>query len=243
MPPDAARIITIPPLQMIANMTVGNLDGYSVGEPWNGIAVKEGSGFTALASQDIWKGHPEKALGVNKEFAMKRRDELSQVMKAVLEGARYADDPGNRPEVTRTIAQQKYVNATVDVIDARLEGRYDLGGGLGQHQYTDDALLFFNEGNVNLPRLAHALWFLAQYVRFGYLKELPADAQAIADKLILSDLYREVAADMDIPIPNDDMRPFTLRLDNRTFDPGNPLAYLGNRRKPATERLLEPSRV
>ncbi len=43
------KIITIPPPQMVANMKVGNMDGFCVGEPWNGIAVSEGVGFTHLA--------------------------------------------------------------------------------------------------------------------------------------------------------------------------------------------------
>src|SRR4029453_3986958 len=76
------KIITIPPPQMVQNMKVGNMDGYSVGEPWNGVAVQQGIGTTHIASQDIWKHHPEKALVVNKEFSESRRDELKAVMKA-----------------------------------------------------------------------------------------------------------------------------------------------------------------
>jgi len=49
------RVIPIPPPQMVANMKVGNMDGYCVGEPWNEVAVREGIGFTHLATQDIWK--------------------------------------------------------------------------------------------------------------------------------------------------------------------------------------------
>jgi nitrate/nitrite transport system substrate-binding protein len=66
---------------------------------------------------------------------------------------------------------------------------------------------------------------MAQYVRFGYLNNLP-DAKAVADRLILSDLYAEVAASMGIPVPADDMKPFTIRLDGATFDPADPGAYL-----------------
>ena len=84
----SVKIITIPPPQMVANMKVNAMDGYSVGEPWNGVAVKEGIGFTAIASQDIWKHHPEKALGVNPEFAGKRRDDLKLVMRAIIEASR-----------------------------------------------------------------------------------------------------------------------------------------------------------
>src|SRR4030095_5449075 len=54
------KVITIPPPQMVANMKVGNMDGYCVGEPWGGTAVKEGIGFSQITTQDLWKQHPEK---------------------------------------------------------------------------------------------------------------------------------------------------------------------------------------
>ncbi|HLB22814.1 MAG TPA: CmpA/NrtA family ABC transporter substrate-binding protein [Dehalococcoidia bacterium] len=222
---DTVKIITIPPPQMVANMKSNAMDGYSVGEPWNGIGVKDGIGFTAIASQDIWKQHPEKALGVNPDFAAKRRDDLKLVMRAILEASQFIDDPANKVQVANTIGGSAYVNASDDVIAARLEGKYDLGGGLGEHIYTDDTMFFYNNGFVNAPRIGHAAWFMAQYVRFGYLSELP-DTQAIAKKLILSDLYGEVARDMGIAVPDDDMAPFTLALDGATFDPADPQKYL-----------------
>ncbi len=219
------KIITIPPPQMVANMKVGNMDGYSVGEPWNGVGVKEGVGYTTIATQDIWTNHPEKALGVNKEFAEKRRDDLKLVMRAVLEASQFIDNPANKPEVAKIIGQAAYVNAAPDVIDARLEGKYDLGGNLGTREFTTDSMLFYNGGDVNYPRKGYAVWFMAQYVRFGYLKEMP-DAKAIADKLIMQDLYNEEASSMNIAIPKDDMQPFTIKLDNARFDPKDPAAYL-----------------
>ena len=32
-------LITIPPPQMVANMKVGKMDGFCVGEPWNAKAI------------------------------------------------------------------------------------------------------------------------------------------------------------------------------------------------------------
>ncbi|MBL8453243.1 MAG: ABC transporter substrate-binding protein, partial [Zoogloea sp.] len=55
--------IVVPPPQMVANMRVGNMDGYCVGEPWNQRAIVDKIGFTAVTTQDIWTDHPEKVLG------------------------------------------------------------------------------------------------------------------------------------------------------------------------------------
>ena len=39
-----AKVITVPPPQMVANMRVGNMDGYCVGEPWGHRAIIDGIG-------------------------------------------------------------------------------------------------------------------------------------------------------------------------------------------------------
>ena len=218
------KIITIPPPQMVANMKVGNMDGYSVGEPWNGVCVQQGIGTTHIASQDIWKHHPEKALVVNKAFSETRRDELKAVIRAVLDASIWLDDPVNRKQAAGVIGKQAYVNAPAEIIESRLLGNYDLGCGRS-HTYTDDYMMYHRGGATNFPRKSHAIWFMAQYVRFGYLHEAP-HYREIADKLILQDLYVEVARSMNISVPDDDMKPFTVDLDKAVFDPANPEAAL-----------------
>ena len=221
----AVKIITIPPPQMVANMKVGNMDGYCVGEPWGGVAVKQGVGFTQIASQDIWKDHPEKALVVNKDFSAKRKADLVKVMKAVMEACKWLDVPANRKKAAAIIGKAPYVNAPADVIEGRLMGDYNLGCNQGTEVYDNDYMLFHKGGAVNYPRKSHAIWAMAQFVRFGYLKEEP-NYKAIADKLILQDLYEEVAKSMKIKIPADDMKPFSLTMDKTVFNPANPSAYL-----------------
>jgi len=229
IPASSVKIIVIPPAQMVANMRVGNMDGFCVGEPWGGVAVKQDIGFTHIATQDIWKDHPEKALVVNPDFAETRREDLKKLMKAILEACAYLDDLDNRRKAAATLGSAAFVNAPPDVIDARLEGRYQLGGGLGEHVFTDDYMLFHKSGKINFPRKSYGVWFMAQYVRFGYLKTAP-DYHGIANRLILQDLYKEVAREMHIAVPNDDMKPFTLKLDHATFNPNNPAAYLAQHR-------------
>ena len=102
---------TIPPPQMVANMKVDNMDGFCVGEPWGGVAVKEGIGFTHIASQDIWKHHPEKALVVNDAFASSKKEDLKKIMKAIIEASIWLDSLPNRKKAAEILSQTKYVNA------------------------------------------------------------------------------------------------------------------------------------
>lgn len=216
-------IITIPPPQMVANMKVDNMEGFCVGEPWNGVAATQGIGFTHISTQDIWKQHPEKALVVNAQFAAKDKDDLKKVMKAIIEAGIWLDDMGNRKKAAGWLSRPYYVNAPVQVIEARLMGTSELGCDLGVQKYKDDYMTFYNKGLVATPLKANVIWFLAQYVRFGYLKTEP-NYKDIAEKLILDDLFAEVAKEMKVPI-QPDMKPFKTTYDV-PFDPNNVAAYL-----------------
>ncbi len=215
------KIITIPPPQMVANMSVGNMDGYCVGEPWNAVAVQRKIGFTHLATQDIWTHHPEKALVVNEKFATERKEVLMDVMGAILKASRWLDDLANRGKAASTIGGTAYVNAPAADIGGRLLGNYDIGAGLPSKTFTDDLMMFFRDGATNAPRRAHAIWFMSQYRRLGYLTADPP-YQELADSLVLRDLYEEVAAKEKVSVPGDDMAPFPVKLDGVTFDPTKP---------------------
>jgi nitrate/nitrite transport system substrate-binding protein len=216
-------IITIPPPQMVANMRVDNMEGFCVGEPWNGVAAAQNIGFTHISTQDIWKNHPEKALVVNSMFAATDKEDLKKIMKAIIEACRWLDQMGNRKKAAGWLSKPNYVNAPLQVIEARLAGSYDLGCELGVQKYKDDYMTFYNNGIVNTPHKSHAIWFLAQFVRFGYLKTDP-DYKGIAEKLIMDDVWAEVANEMGVPIQAD-MQPFKTNYDV-AFDPNNVAAYL-----------------
>lgn len=223
IPQKSVGIITIPPPQMVANMKVDNMDGFSVGEPWNGVAAAQGIGFTHIASQDIWKDHPEKALVVNAAFAKENEADLKKVMKAIIEACKWLDEMENRKKAASWLTKPYYVNAPLEVIEARLMGSSDLGCSLGLKKYNGDYMTFYNNGIVNTPKKANAMWFLAQFMRFDYIKTAPEYA-AIADKLILTSLFEEVAKEMQVPV-QEDMKPFKTTYDVN-FDPADIEAYL-----------------
>jgi nitrate/nitrite transport system substrate-binding protein len=217
-------IITIPPPQMVANMKVDNMEGFCVGEPWNGVAATQNIGFTHISSQDIWKNHPEKALVVNKAFADGDKEDLKNVMKALIEACKWLDDMGNRKKAALFLSRPIYVNAPVQVIEARLMGSTEIGCDLGVQKYKDDYMLFYNNGLVNTPKISYGIWFMSQYMRFGMLSSAP-NYKEIAQKLIMSEFYAEVAKSMGVPV-QEDMKPFKTNLETITFDPNNPAAYI-----------------
>ncbi len=65
------KVIVVPPPQMVANMKVGNMDCFCVGEPWNEQLVNQNIGYTALTTGELWARHPEKVLGMRADWVDK----------------------------------------------------------------------------------------------------------------------------------------------------------------------------
>jgi nitrate/nitrite transport system substrate-binding protein len=213
--------ITVPPPQMVANMRVGNMDGYCVGEPWGNRAIADKIGFTAVTTQDIWKDHPEKVLGTTAEFTDKYPNTARAMIMAVLEASRYIDTMANRRGVAEIIADKSYVNCPVDIIDQRMEGRYE--DGLGKKWNDPNYMKFHNDGAVNFPYLSDGMWFLTQQKRWGLLKEDP-DYLAVAKQINKIDLYKQAAAQVKVSLPKDTMRSAKL-FDGTVWDGKDPKKY------------------
>jgi nitrate/nitrite transport system substrate-binding protein len=214
-------LITIPPAQMVANMKVGKMDGYCVGEPWGARAIADGIGFTATTTQQIWKDHPEKVLGFTEEFAAKNPKTVKAVMRAVLEASQWNDKLENRARMAEVIGQPQYVNATKEVILGRILGDYDYGDG---RKEKDKYYMTFFDRQTNFPMKSHGTWWLTQFRRWGMVKEAP-DYKGLVDRVHRPDLYREVAREMGVETPREDARKETF-FDGGVFDPaGDPEKY------------------
>jgi nitrate/nitrite transport system substrate-binding protein len=221
-PMTEAKIITVPPPQMVANMRVGNMDGYCVGEPWNARAIIDKIGFSVATTQDVWKDHPEKVLGTTADFANKNPNTTRAVMAAILEASRFIDtSDANRSETARTIADKAYVNTTLETIEGRMLGQYD--NGLGKKWKDANSMRFFSDGAVTFPWLSDGMWFLTQHRRWGLLKTDP-DYLAIAKKVNQVNLYQQAAAAAKVNVPKELTRVSTL-MDGVKWDATNPAKY------------------
>jgi nitrate/nitrite transport system substrate-binding protein len=216
-----AKVITVPPPQMVANMRVGNMDGYCVGEPWNARAVFDKIGFTATTTQDIWLDHPEKVLGTTDEWTKKNPNTARALVAAIIEASRFIDQEVDKKKTATILSDKAYVNTTMEVIEDRWEGNYDNGNG---KKWTDpNAMKFYKDGVVNFPYLSDGMWFLTQHKRWGLLKEHP-DYLGVAKAINKIDIYKKAATAAKAAIPKSEMRASKL-VDGVVWDGSNPKAY------------------
>jgi nitrate/nitrite transport system substrate-binding protein len=216
------KTITVPPPQMVANMRVGNMDGYCVGEPWGHRAIADGIGITGITTQDIWKDHPEKVLGCTADFAKQNPNTVRAMTAAVIDAGRWIDASlSNRQKMAEVVAAPAFVNTSVDVINQRILGRYQ--NGLGRTWDDPNHMKFYNDGHVNFPYLSDGMWFLTQHRRWGLLKSDP-DYLAVAKQINRIDIYKEAAAQVRASVPKDVMRTSKL-IDGVVWDGKDPKKY------------------
>ena len=213
-------LITIPPAQMVANMKVGKMDGFCVGEPWNARAIADGIGFTAITTQQLWRDHPEKVLAFTEEFAAKNPKTVRATMRAVVEASQWIDKLENRARMAEVVSQPQYINCPKEIIYGRLLGEYDYGDG---RKEKDKYYMTFFDRHANFPLRSHGVWWLSQFRRWGMVKE-PPDYKGLVERVHRPDIFREIAQEMGVETPREDMKKETL-FDGVTFDPAEPEKY------------------
>ncbi|WP_322522253.1 CmpA/NrtA family ABC transporter substrate-binding protein [Guyparkeria halophila] len=229
------RIVVIPPPQMVANLDQGHVDGFCVGEPWNTLAVQQGAGHIAITGYEIWNNSPEKVLGVTRAWAEAHPQTLKALMAALYEACAWLDEPANRLDAARMIAEAHVIDAPEDAITPSLAGQLRMG--------RDEPIVELPDFNVfhryaaNYPWWSQAMWMLEQLRLDGDLAgEQSPDTARLAAEVFDDRPYRELMQELGEPLPAErskregdhpanwqDDSGQTLGadrfLDGRTFDP------------------------
>lgn len=218
--------IVVPPAQMVANMKVGSMDTFCVCEPWNEQLINQKIGYTALTTSELWNNHPEKALGMRKDWVDANPNATQALLKAVMEAQMFCEDPANREEVARICAKRRWINAPFNDIVERMKGNFDYG--TGRVVQNSPHQMRYWKDNASYPYKSHDKWFLTEDIRWGYL---PADLDmdGLVDQVNREDLWRAAATSLGVPaeeIPTSTSRGIETFFDGKTFDPENPKAYL-----------------
>ncbi len=225
-PDKDVSLITVPPPQMVANMKVGNMDAFCVGDPWHEQLVNQGIGYTACTTGEIWPRHPEKALGMRAAWVDKHPKATRALLMAVIEAQQWCDRMENKDELAAITGKRQWFNVPVNDMIGRLKGNIDYGNGRvekGSRQY----MKFWQE-HASYPFKSHDAWFITEDIRWGKF-EPTTDIKALVDKVNREDLGREAAKQLSVPagdIPASPSRGKETFFDGKVFDPDDPSAYL-----------------
>ncbi|RXT56485.1 bicarbonate-binding protein [Bosea sp. Tri-44] len=225
-PDNEIKLITVPPPQMVANMKVGTMDCFCVGDPWHEQLVNQNIGYTAVTTGELWFKHPEKILGMRADFVDANPKATQAMLMAVMEAQQWADKMENKQELAEIVGKRQWFNVPVADILGRLKGDINYGNGRVA-KGTNLQMKFWGEGgSSSYPWKSLDTWFVTENIRWGKF-DTSTDIKALVDKTNRSDLWSEAAKTLGVAgAPSGDSRGVETFFDGVKFDPAAPLDYL-----------------
>lgn len=165
------RIVVLPPTQMAGSLRAGLIDGYCVGEPWNSVAVADGTGWCPAISEDLAASHPEKVLLTTEEFSESNPAALTAVIRALHEACAFCDETKNRAKVIDMLLGSGHMRAERGILKHSLIGPFD--NGVGDRRNAEHFHIFHRR-NANVPSPDKAEWIVESFLEHGLIA--PVDA-------------------------------------------------------------------
>lgn len=217
--------IVVPPPQMVANVKVGAMEAFCVGEPWPLQTVNQKIGYNALTTGELWKDHPEKAFAMRADWVDQHPKAAKALTMAVQEAQIWCDQMENKEEMCNILAKREWFKVPVTDILDRSKGIFDFGNG----RTLEDTTLMqtYWERGASYPYKSHDLWFLTENIRWGYYAP-DTDTKALVDQVNREDIWREAAKAIgqEAAIPKSTSRGVETFFDGVTFNPDDPTGYL-----------------
>jgi len=184
------RLIAIPPPLTVESLRAGQIDGFCVGAPWNGLATAAGIGEIVATKSEIFPHGIEKVLAMRKAL-LAEESLCASLLRSLAAAARWCDDPANHVDLAELLAAPQYLGTDPEQSLRALRGQ--LKGRPGQ---PDADYLYFSRHDANRPRREEALWLYAQMRRWGQVRGSTAAivraAEAEAAAVFRPDVYARV---------------------------------------------------
>ncbi|WP_018296737.1 ABC transporter substrate-binding protein [Corynebacterium lubricantis] len=194
------------PADMVAQLSVGTIDGFIGPEPFNQRALASGAGRIFTLTREMWDRHPCCSVVMSKQFRLAHPAAADAIVAALHEGASFVDDPAHVHESAPLLASEKYLNQEESLIAAGLTGSYLNWEG---EQVSDPNYLSYGD-----PTSSTALtWMAAQLARW----DLGGTRLTFDDTAIRDAAFAVLPKDA---VTNDD----PVTINGHVFDPTRPTA-------------------
>lgn len=173
--------VVIPPENVVAALQAGTISGFCAGAPWGDVAEQQQAGRILIGTSSIWPFHPEKCLCVNEAWADANPGAAHHLFRAVLQAQIRCDRPEEAEAIAALLADPDGLRLPRDA------SRAALPGGSGAE------LIRFHTREAWFPARAHAVWFLGQMQRWGWLED-GTDLDALAAQVYRPELLASAVA-------------------------------------------------
>jgi ABC-type nitrate/sulfonate/bicarbonate transport system substrate-binding protein len=185
-PDEDVRLVVLPPPYMVDSLANGHVDAFCVGAPWNSVAVDRGVGHILHFVSDILVRAAEKVLAVRQNWSEKNPQIVAGLVRAASRASEFIEQPQNRAEAARILAQPERIGVDADVVRRTLDGRLKISPD-GTMRESSRYLLVGRE-DAGRPDPMQAAWLYAQMVRWGQATISP-EAIQIVKSVFRPDLY------------------------------------------------------
>ena len=227
-PDKDVETIMVPPPQMVANMKVGTMDAFCVGEPWNLDSWSIRASATprstpAKSGTSIRKNRSACARPGSTRYPKAAK----AILMAVMEAQQWADKMENKDELATIMGKRQWINCPVEDIADRAKGKFNYGIP-GKVVENSPHIMKYWRDFASYPFQSHDLWFMTEDIRWGKY-EAGFDSKALIGKVNREDMWRDAAKTLGVAaadIPASTSRGKETFFDGKVFDPENPAAYL-----------------
>lgn len=213
------EVVYYPPQLMPQRLRDGVIDGFCVGEPWGSIACPpviagdKPAGIMVATGPMLWANKSEKMLAVSEQWAEHNPDQHLALITALMEAGIWLDESAeNRKTAARWLAEPQWIGQPMN----------QLLPGLSLDEGPNGVpWLRFSRDNAQFPWRSHAVYYLAQMLRWGHINRA-IDLRLIAERSYRPALYRHAARDLDLGTPTIDYLPEGLHQRHWTLSPATP---------------------
>lgn len=206
------KMVTMPPAQMVQNMKIGSMQACGMVEPWGVRGVNLNVSDILFYGHEFWPNHPTKSLGMRADFADKNPKTVQAMLRAVIEAARWCDDPANKSELAAMLSTPSYMNAPAAELEAVFAGKLNWGN----DRTAVEPQHAIHYAKDSYPQAREFKWLLTQLSRWGFVGA-DLDYDALVEPVLRTDLHDTAmtALGLEKAVRNDE--PLTL-WDGSVFE-------------------------